>query len=238
MRSSLQSLLVVLTIAIALPSDQARALEVFGNITASGGASELGSAGNPIGTGGAQYNKFAQGFTVGSTNQVMTDVVLGLQFGAQLPSSVRVSLYQSSGNNATTSNPTTEIGVFTNPTFTANTKNIYTFNYAGNFTLQANTSYWIVASFNTPLTGSYDWAYNAANTAPAAQNSSGFLPMNARSTTNTAPNTWILENTSPYNRASITVVVVPEPSTYALGIAGTLVMATIARRRNRKTALA
>jgi hypothetical protein len=30
-----------------------------------------------------------------------------------------------------------------------------------------------------------------------------------------------------------TVNVVPEPSTYALGLAGTLVLGTIARRRNR-----
>lgn len=232
MRSVLRTLLATLAVMCVLPANRAAALEVFGNITASGGSAQVTNSGNPIGTGGVQFNKFAQGFTVGTTNQTMTDVILGLQFGTQLPSSVRISLYDNSG-----SNPGSELGVFTNPTFTANTKDIYTFNYSGNYTLVANTSYWVVASFDAPLTGSYDWVYNTANTAPAAQNSSGFIGLGSRATFNAAPTTW--DNTfndSPWNRASITVVVVPEPSTYALAAVGTLALGSIGRRKSRKTA--
>lgn len=234
MRPSLRTLFAATAICIVSAPERATALEVFGNITASGGSAQVTNSGNPMGTDVVQFNKFAQGFTVSTTNQIMTDVILGLQFNPTLPSSVRVSLYSNSG-----SNPGSELGVFTNPTFTANTKNIYTFNYGGTFTLLANTSYWIVASFDTPMTGSYDWVYNTANTAPAAQNSSGFVGLGSRATFNATPTTWDNSiNDTPWNRASLTVVVVPEPSTYALGLVGTLVMGAAARRRTRKTTLA
>lgn len=230
MRSTLRTLIAAMAIGVISAPERAAALEVFGNITASGGSGQIVNSGNPIGTDTVQFNKFAQGFTVGTTNRIMTDVILGLGFASTLPSSVKISLYSDSS-----SNPGSEIGVFTNPSFTANTKDIYTFNYSGTYTLLANTSYWVVASFDTPMSGSYDWVYNTADTVPAAQNGSGFTGLGARATFNDAPTVWDNSiNDTPWNRASITVVV-PEPSTYALGIAGTLVTGAIARRRTRKT---
>lgn len=238
MRPSLRTLFAATAICIVSAPERATALEVFGNITVGGGSDQITNSGAPIGTEQAtKFDKFAQGFTVGSTNRIMTDVVLGLFFNPTIASNVRVSLYQSSGNDPSTSNPTTEIAAFTNPTFVANTKGIYTFNYPGNFTLVANTSYWIVASLDTPKTNSYDWVYNTANTVPAAQNSSGFVSLGARDTKPDTPNTWAQASSFDLT-ISMTVIVVPEPSTYALGLVGTLVMGAAARRRTRKTTLA
>jgi|JI10StandDraft_1071094.scaffolds.fasta_scaffold07677_2 hypothetical protein len=235
MRIALRASLLTMTFLAAL-SAPATALEIFGNTGLGNAGRQLGS--EPL----TQYNQLAQGFTMGSTAYDLSAVDLGLNFGATVPTSsqIIVSLFSDNGSDL----PGSSIGTFNTasptPTFTASGFQAYRFNYTGTTTLTTGTKYWIVVE-NVPASSPvFDWWYASGNPSddPAAQNSSGVTFLGTRGTINGDASSWTRNLTTNFSNLRYNVVVVPEPSTYALGIAGTLVMGTVARRRGRKTASA
>lgn len=227
MRIALRTGLLTLTL-LAASSAPANALEIFGN-------PGLGNAGRNLGN---DYDKLAQGFTMGSTSYSLSSLDIGLRFGSPVPttSEMLIRLFTDSAGN-----PGSLIGSFNTasptPAFVASNNNVYRLNYSGTLTLAANTTYWVVVE-TTPTSPLFDWYYASGGptNTPTVQNGSGVSYAGTRA---------VVAGTTPWTNIGgsfsglrYSINVVPEPSTYALGLAGTLVMGTIARRRNRKTASA
>jgi hypothetical protein len=229
MRIALRSSLLSLTFLAAL-STPANALEIFGN-------TGLGNSGLQF---VVDYDRLAQGFTIPAfTTYTLSSVDIGLRINSPAPTSSQmlISLYSNGAGN----NPGTLIGSFdtANPTpaYTLNDNGVYRFNYTGaQTTLSGSTSYWIVIE-STATSPVFRWFYaeNGATDTPVVQNASGVSYFGTRLEV-AESGTWT--NGAAFSGLRYTVNVVPEPSTYALGLVGTLVMGTVARRKGRKTASA
>lgn len=239
MRPALYTLLAAIGIMCALPADRAEALEVFGN-------PGLGNSGPNISTlnlAGTYGPSVAQGFRTGNTVYNLSAVQMAVNFQSTTPTNFSLGLY-SSIDQSGIQVPGSLIGSFNvtspSPAYSANSDVLYTFTYAGTSgteVLATQTNYWVVAANST--TTSFNWVYSTGSVAPSEQNSSGYSPISTGSTvgkTRSAPTVWALAPTQA--GVSFRVIVVPEPSTYALGIVGTLVMGTVARRKSRKPAKA
>lgn len=234
MRIALRSSLLSLTLLAAL-SAPANALEIFGD-------AGLDNAGAQYGTDALQFRQIAQGFTMGSTAYDLSAVKIGLGLTSPVPTSseIIVSLYSDNGSNL----PGSAIGTFNTasptPAFVAETSNVYEFAYTGTTTLTAGTKYWIVMeSISTsPL---FEWYFATGGGAPnpAEQNGSGVTYLGTVGTPGNAVPSWGTNlDAIASSNLRFNVVVVPEPSTYALGLVGTLVIGAVARRKGRKTASA
>lgn len=235
-RIALRTALLSLTLVAAL-SAPANALEtIFGNTGLHHNGLELPGGvpdpGNP-----PFYDWLAQGFTMGSTAYELKAVQIGLQFLGS-SSGFSMALYGSSGGNPNTG--ASPIATFTTPTFTNNPTE-YQFDYTGpQLMLAANQTYWLVVKGDI-LQDAFSWYFADAGEldAPFAQNSSGISYAGTKATLE-SPTSWMDFSTAPndFRGLRYSIMTVPEPSTYALGIAGTLVMGAVARRRSRKTASA
>jgi len=180
---------------------------------------------------------------MGTTEYQLSAVKFGLNFFDPVPTSseILVSLYSDSGSNL----PGSAIGTFNTgsptPAFVPDLSGVYEFAYTGTTTLTAGTKYWIVME-SIPTSPLFEWFFATGGGAadPAAQNGSGVTYLGTRGTTgNVGATTWGIDlNAISSSNLRFNVVVVPEPSTYALGIVGTFVMGTIARRKSRKPAKA
>jgi len=173
----------------------------------------------------AQQNQFqSQGFSVGSTAYALSRIDLGL--GSTGAPSPVVSIYSNSA-----SNPGTSLATFTT-TSTVASKQVYSF--TGSYTLSANTNYWIVLSnTNSASQESYEWYTNDAFTDPSAKNTSGFTYLGTKEKDGVGGNWNTTISSLSINLAGTAV---PEPSTYALGLIATGVLAAMARRRKARTA--
>lgn len=179
---------------------------------------------------------------MGGTDYELKAVQIGLQFPTTPAfNSISVGLYGSSGGNPNTG--AAPIATFTSPTFTTSPEE-YQFDYTGpQLMLSANQTYWLVVKYN----GSSDlfswyFAENGELDAPTDQGSGSGISYAGTKAYDTlgAPPAWIDFSTDPTNFRGLrySIMTVPEPSTYAMGAIGTLVMAAVARRRSRKTASA
>lgn len=230
MRIALRTALLSLTLIASL-SAPAKALEVpmFGNTGLYHQGLELpGSI--PV-----TYDWLAQGFTVGNTSYQMTSLDLGLRFNNSAFAAFSVGLYSSLPTNSST-----PVATFTSPTLN-NGPAIFNFQVVGSqYTLAANTTYWVVVKYQ-PVDDLFTWMFADNGTlnqtyTPTAQN--GFnisYATNGTQAFNTATSTWTNFSSSP-NYSGLRYSIVPEPSTYALGAIGTLVMGAVARRKTRKIA--
>lgn len=236
-RTALRTALLSLTL-IAVSSAPANALEtIFGNTLLHHNGLELPGGTGPPGV--PFYDWLGQGFTMGSTAYELKAVQIGLQFLGN-SNGFSMALYGNSGGSPDTG--AAPIATFTNPSFT-NSPTVYQFDYTGpQLMLSANETYWLVVKYN----GSGDiFSWYFADTgeldAPVPQNGSGISYAGTKAyDTLGAPPTWMDFSTAPndFRGLRYSIMTVPEPSTYALGIAGTLVMGAVARRRSRKTASA
>lgn len=184
---------------------------------------------------------------MGSTSYQMTSIDLGLQFSIFVDTGAfEVGLYSSLPTTSST-----PVATFTNPTFTSGPA-VFNFTVVGSqYTLAANATYWLVVKHNGEG-DLFSWIFadnqdvpdpqppvlNQMYT-PFAQNGSGITyATNGTQAYNTVTTTWTNFSSSPNYSGLRYTVNVPEPSTYALGAIGTLVMGAVARRKNRKTASA
>lgn len=229
-----------MTILASLTASQATALEVFSNsgtgVNIGPGARQIGGP-TPISTGAAQ------GFTFGTGNAFtqIESITLGLNVTPGSPniSQLVFALYSNSS-----SLPGTEITRFSSTPVGGflSGQQLYTFNYqSGTLNLSPNTSYWIVATYvnqvytpalNTPTMNWLDSNPAADPTAKAGYN----ITYLGAATRATGFGAWSSSGDDRALRVSLNLV--PEPSTYALGLVGTLVMGAVARRKGRKTASA
>lgn len=244
MRIALRTALLSLTLIVA-SSAPANALEtIFGNpgLTHAGMEIVGGTNINP----NPYYDWIAQGFTMGSTDYELKAVQIGLRFPGS-SAGFSMALYGSSGGNPNTG--AAPIATFTNPTFT-NQPEEYTFNYSGdqgaNLMLQSGQTYWLVVK-NNPIQSVFSWYYSkdpgtGLPVAPSDQTGTGISYAGTKQYVTTAllPNYGLGWNNFATNQSILrySVLTVPEPSTYALGAIGTLVMGMVARRKSRKTASA
>jgi hypothetical protein len=219
--------LLSLTLLVGL-SAPANALEIFGN-------TGLGNNGLNL---GVDYTRLAQGFTVGSTGYNLQWASIGFQFTTTVPntSQLLIRLFSNNGSNE----PGTLLGSFnssvSDPALTANSDKVYTFtSFTGTTTLAANTSYWLVVEriLGAPQ---YKWYYASGGQTdtPTVKNSSGVSYFGTKGFAN-GGSAWT-DLSASFSGLRYSIVVVPEPSTYALGAVSTLVMGSLARRRARKAA--
>jgi hypothetical protein len=220
----LRTLSLALALCVTcLGSSHAVDVDLFGNLGTVNASTDSVTVGYI--TSGIENQFESQGFSVGSTAYVLSRIDLGLQsFGS--PSPV-VSIYTDAANE-----PGTPLAAFTT-TSTVASKQVYSF--TGSFTLSANTSYWIVLSnSNSASIERYDWYTNDASTPPSAINGSGFTYLLSKERDNVG-GTWDPAN-MPNLSINLAGTAVPEPSTYALGLIATGVLAAMARRRKARTA--
>jgi len=83
--------------------------------------------------------------------------------------------------------------------------------------LQASTTYWLFVGNDSPDASSFGWYGNAAAASPTAQNDSGWS-FGATMISFDGGSTW--GGYSAGNSVAFSIAAVPEPSTYALAIAG------------------
>ena len=238
-RTALRTALLSLTL-IAVSSAPASALEtIFGNTGLHHNGLELPGGTGPPGV--PFYDWLAQGFTMSSTAYELKAVQIGLQFPTTAAyNSISVGLYSSSGGNPNTG--AAPIATFTSPTFTTSPTE-YQFDYTGpQLMLAANQTYWLVVKY-VGSSDLFSWYFATAGEldAPVAQNGSGISYAGTKAyDTLGAPPVWMDFSTAPndFRGLRYSVITVPEPSTYALGAIGTLMMGAVARRKSRKSASA
>ena len=180
-------------------------------------------------------------------NQFLTDgdaytldtVIIELSAAPTAPSAdVRLELFSNYHDADTgTDSPLLSLGTFTNPALLDQGTN--QFGAAGLPTLASNSTYWVVlrvaaAGTTTPGVAATDnarWAYTFGTVG-------GLVPTDISTFSADGGANWFPNSTgSPYMmRVKASVVPVPEPSTYAMGVAGVgaVFVPSIFRRLRRK----
>ncbi len=176
----------------------------------------------------------AIGFTMGDTAFFLDSVQVRLRTGSTLPEAgdMTFAIY-----NSTTSGsikPSTLAVTLTDPALVTSTTQSYTLTPESTFTLEANTTYWLVA-FSDTTASNFGWAFDNPDsvtttngvTVPAGSGSNPpagwFFAQNPASNDVNAPNTWT-GTSSISNDAVIQGTVVPEPGALALLAAGGMML--------------
>ncbi|MEM1059204.1 MAG: PEP-CTERM sorting domain-containing protein [Verrucomicrobiota bacterium] len=141
-------------------------------------------------------------------------------------STVSLSLWGNSGSN----DPDSQLVDFTNPTFSAGSTATFSFVPSTTFTLEADTSYWLVLTNSATNNAEVSW-----RTTSSASFFSSSIGATAGAGGNTAlfgsgsPDTWTGAS-SVINSFTVNATVVPEPASGALLLGG---LSFLALRRRR-----
>ena len=201
-----KAILTILTGA-ALAVGSANAAVVFGNLGANGSGA-VDPAGGTLITPTVWR---ALAFTPNGTNLVLNTATIGLDTSASGSAGIRLDLYSNNAGNPGTSlfntSQTLNASTVAGPvTFTLNQ------------TLTAGQTYWIVAQRDggTGNNNTLSWRRPSPNTAPTAQNLSGWVSVGAK-TSNDDGGTWgsLTTGVAIGNAISLTASPIPEPGTWA-----------------------
>ena len=200
-----KAILTILTGA-ALAVGSANAAIVFGNLGANGDGA--------IATGGGTLLTptvwRALAFTPNGTDLVLNTATLGLSTRDSGSAVIRLDLYSDIAGNP-------GISLFnTSQTLLANTAAQQT-PFTLNQTLTAGVTYWIVAQRDggTGANNALNWRPGNPNTAPTAQNLSGWVFVGAKTSGNDGVTWSDLDTGNPSNGISLTASPIPEPGTWA-----------------------
>ena len=203
---------IVVTLAAVVSPTVSVAQVVYGNLGSSGTGALSGTN-----TDVDLSNWPAQGFSTGSSSALsLQSITMGLFYDNSNTLPFTVRLYpDASGQPAGTS-------LATSSQTTVGTNALYTFPFTG-LTLSPNTTYWAI-----PAVG-LSWYRNQSETAPAAQNGSGYSYVGTLITANGG------SGYSPVNGGySISVNAVPEPASVGLMALGAAGLGITALRRMRR----
>ena len=200
-----KTILTILTGA-ALAVGSANAAVVFGNLGNNGSGAIDTTGGNNL----TPTFWRAYAFTPGGTDLVLNTATLGLSTTASGSAVIRLDLYSNiagnPGNSLFNTSQTLGASTVAGPvTFTLNQ------------TLTAGQTYWLVAQRDggTGANNTLAWRRGNPNTTPTAQNSSGWVSVGAKSSTDDGA-TWGSLSTDPVGNAiSLTASAIPEPGTWA-----------------------
>lgn len=214
-----------------LHTNSARADVVYGNL-GNAGTNNLGGVVNDFGNNPPITDfsqRLAQGFTTGTSSNFLTlqSVTLGL-FAATPPApeiSMTVGIHANVGGKPAAS------ASFTSSAVSIGDTGKYTFAFP-NEILSPSTSYWIVPV--TPSTGS--WVENATSTTPIGRNGSGYSYLGTLRYGEFDEEDATLDWYSAANKSgmAVSITAVPEPSTYALGMAALSLCGIAAACRRRR----
>ncbi len=193
------------------------------------GAMLLDSGQNGSGVGNLNPGGKALAFTMGDDAFTLDSVQFRLRTGDTAPLTTTFAIYESTTSG--TIRPST-LGVeLSDPALVINTTQSYTLTPTSSFTLQANTTYWIVA-FSAATNEGFGWAFDNPDsvattngvTVPATSGSNPaagrFYQFNNSSNIVTDPATWT-GLSSITNDVVVNGTLIPEPTTLALmGLAG------------------
>lgn len=211
MRFSPSAALAVYLLGLVLLSP-ARSETVMGNLGSDGSGSLTGITTDVSGT-----TWLAQGFNSGSSPfLVLNSITVGTRVNPA--TNVTLRLYSDSGGLPGTL-LTSSSSAVTNIT----TK--YSFDF-GAYSLAPNTTYWAVLGGETGVV----WAV-ATDGVPTEQNSSGYSYVDCAFTDNSG-SSWVLDEFD--REAAISVEAVPEPSTYAMLLAGLALFSLLRLRRSAR----
>lgn len=182
----------------------------------------------PVGLTGVDWTYAAQQFNTG-TNTRVTDVTLNLSSIGGNNGSFNVEIWTSSSNA-----PGSLVGAIATGQSQGSVTGIQqTYTYSGSVPVSAGTDYWVVMNA-TNMNGQVLWSYT--DDAPA-QNPGfiGVVGTELLKTTDTLP-TWSTPGGVTSGRMMMSVVAVPEPSTWALALAGLGLCGWRLGRRRRASA--
>jgi hypothetical protein len=178
------------------------------------GANGLTDTSGPTNTDVLASNWLASGFTTGA-DALKLDWVSIVGFNNDAGSKT-VAIYSDNAGS-----PGTLVATSSGTTVT--TKNVYQFNFSG-ANLAASTSYWVL-----PQVG-LSWYIESANTAPSAQNSSGFSYLGVKTSTDSG-SSWGISVFNYTVGISASPAAVPEPAITSLVCVGGI---AFMRRRMKK----
>jgi formylglycine-generating enzyme required for sulfatase activity len=217
--------------ALAGPVSGPMADVVFGNLGASGN-NALGGLSTSAIDAGPDGTRIAVSFVTGSDGPW----TLGsLRLGIGSPTNDPVPFALITGDDGGTPSLSTVAAFYSIPGegSSITTTGFYDFTPTFAAELQASTTYWLFVGNDSPEASSFGWYGNAAAASPTAQNDSGWS-FGATKISFDGGSTW--GGYSAGNSVAFSIAAVPEPSTYALTLAGIACAGWHVTRRQKRLA--
>lgn len=172
---------------------------------------------------------WAQSFRTTAIDSIVNAVSVKFYRGAGSTGSIAFEIWDlNSGDNKPLSPPARNVGTLDISTLSTDASNPTQVDFTTNISLNTSTDYYLVARIDSSLSGLVYWSRTDSQPSPGY---SWYV-----TSSNDGGSSWDPTTTDPTNSQLMKITAVPEPSTYALGAIGTLVLGWLGRRRGRRTA--